>query len=68
MGLGDDIMVTAFAKLEKQKFPDRQIVIGDFKKRLVKHSIVYENNPNITNPIKIGIPIKIIHNIPDIMK
>ena len=53
MGLGDDIMVTAFAKLEKQKFPDRQIVIGDFKKRLVKHSIVYENNPNITNPTQI---------------
>ena len=53
MGFGDEIMITAFAKLEKQKFPDRQIVIGNFEKRIVKHSIVYENNPNITNPMKI---------------
>lgn len=50
MGLGDDIMITYLAKLEKEKFPDRQIVIGDFSKKVAYHSIIYENNPNITDP------------------
>ena len=55
MGLGDDLMVTGIAKIEKEKFPDRQIVIGNFHKKLVYHSIIYDNNPNITNPRQINI-------------
>jgi len=62
MGLGDDLMVTGIAKIEKEKFPDRQIVIGNFHKKLVYHSIIYDNNPNITNPRKID-STKPIHYI-----
>ena len=53
MGLGDDLLVTRIAKIEKEKFPDRQIVIGNFQKKLVYYSIIYDNNPNITNPDQI---------------
>ena len=53
MGLGDDLMITALAKKVKLKYPDRQIVIGDFKRKLVLHSIIYDNNPNITHQLKI---------------
>ena len=42
MGLGDDLMITYLAKKEKAKYPERQIVIGDFKKKLAYHSIIYE--------------------------
>lgn len=49
MGLGDDIMATAVAKIEKEKYPDRQIVIGDFEKKLGYESIIYKNNPYITD-------------------
>ena len=49
MGLGDDILVTAFAAKAKKKFPERQIVIGSLKKKHAHHSIVYENNPNIAD-------------------
>ena len=48
MGLGDDVMATAVAKIEKGKHPDRQIVIGDFEKKLAYESIIYKNNPFIT--------------------
>lgn len=48
MGLGDDIMATAFAKLEKEKYPDRQIIVGNFDKKIGVDSIIYENNPYIT--------------------
>ena len=53
MGLGDDIMITGLAKIEKKKHPDKQIIIGDFKKKIAFHSIIYENNPNITQADKI---------------
>ena len=48
MGLGDDIMATAVAKIEKEKYPDKQIIIGNFEKRLLVESIIYKNNPHIT--------------------
>ena len=33
MGFGDEIMATAYAKIEKQKYPERQIVVGNSKTR-----------------------------------
>ena len=33
MGFGDEIMATYYAKVEKQKYPDRQVVVGNYKKR-----------------------------------
>ena len=33
MGLGDDLMIIAFAEKEKQKNPNKQIVIGTLKKK-----------------------------------
>ena len=33
MGFGDDLMVTALASELKKKYPDRQIVIGNVKKK-----------------------------------
>lgn len=62
MGLGDDLMITSIAKIEKEKFPDRQIIIGNYKKKIAYYSIVYENNPNITNPENID-NLKPIHYI-----
>ena len=53
MGLGDDIMITSYAKLEKKKYPERQIVIGDFNNKISYHSIIYDNNTYITHPKKI---------------
>ncbi len=49
MGYGDDLLITAFAAKEKNKYPDRQIVIGNVKKNNATHSIIYDNNPNISN-------------------
>ena len=47
MGYGDEIMATGIAKIEKIKFPHKQIVIGNFKQKIVTQSIVFLNNPNI---------------------
>ena len=49
MGYGDDLMVTALASQVKKKYPNRQIVIGNVAKKQAYHSIVYDNNPNITD-------------------
>ena len=38
MGYGDEIMATAFAKIEKQKYPKRQVVVGDSMTRKAKYS------------------------------
>ena len=62
MGYGDDLMVTAFASDIKKKYPERQIVIGNVKKKQAYHSIVYDNNPNISNCNKLD-PKKPIHII-----
>ena len=35
MGLGDDLLVTSFAESEKMKYPDKQIVIGNFKEKKI---------------------------------
>ncbi len=49
MGFGDDLLITAHASQIKKQFPDRQIVIGSVAKKNASHSIIYENNPNISN-------------------
>ena len=49
MGYGDDLLVTALASKIKKQFPDRQIVIGNANKNSAYHSIIYENNPNISD-------------------
>ena len=49
MGYGDDLIVTKLASKIKKQFPDRQIVIGEAKKQRAYHSIVYDNNPNISD-------------------
>ena len=33
MGFGDDLMITFTASKIKKKFPDRQVIIGDVKKK-----------------------------------
>ena len=48
MGYGDDIMVTGFARLAKEKYPDLQIVVGDRKSSKIINSVIFNNNPNIT--------------------
>ncbi len=48
MGLGDDLMVTAFVEQEKLKHPKKQIVIGNLKEKKIYGSLIYKNNPNIT--------------------
>ena len=47
MGYGDELMATGIARIEKQKFPDRQIVVGNLEKKIVTQSIIFLNNPNI---------------------
>tara|TARA_Y100001970_G_scaffold166351_1_gene203467 strand:+ start:32702 stop:33562 length:861 start_codon:yes stop_codon:yes gene_type:complete len=47
MGFGDDLMITAFAELEKKKHPEKQLVIGNLEEKKMYHSIIYNNNPNI---------------------
>tara|TARA_B100002051_G_C16686703_1_gene613034 strand:- start:475 stop:1329 length:855 start_codon:yes stop_codon:yes gene_type:complete len=49
MGYGDDLLITSFASKIKKKYPERQIVIGNATKKQAYHSIVYENNPNISD-------------------
>lgn len=53
MGLGDDLLVTSFAESEKMKYPDKQIVIGNFKEKKIYDSLIYKNNPNITPANKV---------------
>ena len=48
MGLGDELMITGFVEQEKKKHPNKQIVIGDLKKKIIYDSPIYKNNPNIT--------------------
>ena len=49
MGYGDDLLITKLASKVKKQFPDRQIVIGEAKNQSAYHSIVYDNNPNISD-------------------
>ena len=49
MGYGDDLLITAFAATQKKLYPNRQIVIGNTKKRIANHSEVFDNNPNIAD-------------------
>ena len=53
MGYGDAIMATYYAKIEKQKYPDRQVVVGNYKTKLALNSKVFYNNPNISDPKKL---------------
>ena len=48
MGLGDDLMITAFAEQEKKKHKNKQIVIGSLEEKKFYDSLIYLNNPNIT--------------------
>jgi len=48
MGYGDEIMSTGFARIAKQKYPDKQIIIGSTKKERIYESEIFKNNPNIT--------------------
>ena len=61
MGYGDELMATGIAKIVKRKFPDRQIVIGNFEKKIVTQSIIFLNNPNIINGPKGIDQKKIVH-------
>tara|TARA_Y100001935_G_C17269770_1_gene491261 strand:+ start:248 stop:1102 length:855 start_codon:yes stop_codon:yes gene_type:complete len=49
MGYGDDLLITNFASKIKNKYPDRQIIIGNLSKKEAYHSIIYDNNPNISD-------------------
>ena len=49
MGYGDDLLITDLAAKIKKKYPERQIVIGNFAKKQAYHSIIYDNNPNISD-------------------
>ena len=51
MGLGDDLMITAFIEQEKKKHPNKQIVIGNLEKKIIYDSLIY--NPNITEIKKV---------------
>ena len=46
MGYGDEIMITGYAKILKQKYPEHQIVAGNKKSSVISTSI-FNNNPNI---------------------
>jgi len=62
MGYGDDLLITKLASNIKKQFPNRQIVIGDAKNNNAYHSIIYENNPNISDcrNLKKNLPIHLI--------
>ena len=63
MGLGDELMITGFVEQEKKKHPNKQIVIGDLKKKIIYDSPIYKNNPNITpiNKVDRNKPIHFIN-------
>jgi len=60
MGFGDEIMATYYAKIEKQKHPDRQVVVGNYETKQALDSRVFFNNPNISDPKKLD-ENKIVH-------
>ena len=62
MGYGDDLLITKLASRIKKKFPERQVVIGNVSRKEASHSIVYDNNPNISNCTNLD-PTKPIHII-----
>ena len=47
MGYGDEIMITGYARILKQKYPDHQIVAGNKKDGIIVDSTMFNNNPNI---------------------
>ena len=49
MGYGDDLLITSLASKIKKKYPNNQIIIGNLSKKQAYHSIVYDNNPNISD-------------------
>ena len=49
MGFGDDLLITALASKIKKQHPDRQIVVGSAEEKRAYHSLIYENNPNISD-------------------
>ena len=49
MGYGDDLLITTYASKIKEKYPDRQIIIGNVNENTAFHSPVYDNNPNISD-------------------
>ena len=51
-------MVTGFARIAKQKYPEFQVVIGDRKKGIIVDSPIFYNNPNITKSSEISLEIK----------
>ena len=63
MGLGDDLMITEFVEQEKKKHPNKQIVIGNLKEKIIYDSLIYKNNPNITpiNKVNRDKPIHFIN-------
>jgi len=68
MGYGDELMATGIAKIEKKKNPQSQIVIGNFQKKIITQSVIFDNNPNIiTDSKKINPNLKLlfINNSPD---
>ncbi len=62
MGYGDDLLITKFAANIKKQYPERQIVIGNSKKKQVYHSAIYDNNPNISDcrNLQLDQPVHII--------
>lgn len=50
MGLGDEIMASAWARRAKQKHPDKKVFIGPENRP--EWSVVWENNPNINRPVE----------------
>ena len=48
MGYGDDIMITGYAKVLKQRHPNYQIVAGNKKRGFIVDSEMFNNNPNIS--------------------
>ena len=52
MGYGDEIMITGYARILKQKYPNHQIVAGNKKDGIIVDSTMFNNNPNIFYLIK----------------
>jgi len=52
MGYGDELMATGIAKIQKKKNPNSQIVIGNYDKKIITQSIIFNNNPNIITDSK----------------
>ena len=67
MGYGDDLLITSYASKIKKKFPKKQIVIGNRSKKQAYHSIIYDNNPNISDcrNLDLSRPIYVIDYHPE---